>query len=200
MACFEVGLGNATPCCRIHHHGPTLGQHLSTLLAVRHHANLGPLLATPSSFHINSLGNHQSTSPLCSALSHPRPPQPQSQLSESLQEWAPGTPVGMRYQAMLPTDTLLGMPTPARAAIESSQAHFLWLDRGHVGGSNNSSADSKLCHFANWLGSKGYHKKQSACSITQNLAIDLIGAYLSWLRRGKYLPSNSKGPIGEQAL
>jgi hypothetical protein len=143
MACFEVGLGNATPCYRIHHHGPTLGQHLSTLLAACHHANLGPLLATPSSFHISSLGNHQSTSHLCSALSHPRPPQSQSQLSESLQEWA-GTLVGMGYQAMLPTDTLPGMPTPARAAFESSQAHFLWLDRGHVGGSNNSSADT---HF-----------------------------------------------------
>jgi hypothetical protein len=100
---------------------------------------------------------------------------------------------------MLPTTALHSVPTPAQIAIESSRAEFLRIDRGHVRQSNDSSADSRLCHFATWLVIQGYDK-QSAWSITPNLAIDLIGTYLQWVRQGNSLPSTSKGPIGKQTL
>jgi hypothetical protein len=54
-------------------------------------------------------------------------------------------------------------------------------------------------HFAGWLELKGYNQ-QSASRIPPNLALDLIGAYLTWVREGNVLPSNSKGPLSEQSL
>jgi hypothetical protein len=97
---------------------------------------------------------------------------------------------------MLPAEELRDLPSPARAAIESSRAAFLRVERGHIRDSNDVSADYRLRHFANWLGVKGYDK-QSTCIIPQSLGLDLIGAYLSWVRQGNSLPSNSKGPIGK---
>jgi hypothetical protein len=54
-------------------------------------------------------------------------------------------------------------------------------------------------HFASWLEIKGYDQ-QSASRIPLALALDLIGAYLTWVREGNVLPSNSKGPLSEQSL
>jgi hypothetical protein len=54
-------------------------------------------------------------------------------------------------------------------------------------------------HFASWLELKGYNQQSASC-IPPDLAIDLIGAYLTWVREGNVLPSNSKGPLSEQSL
>ncbi len=87
------------------------------------------------------------------------------------------------------------MPSPARASVLASRANFLRADRGHVGGSSNASADSRLRHFARWLDSEGYDQ-QSATLITKEIAIDLIGSYLTSVCQGNSLPRTGKGPLG----
>jgi hypothetical protein len=91
------------------------------------------------------------------------------------------------------------MPPAARAAVESSRSDFLRADRGHVRFSNDATTDSRARHFASWLCTKGYDQ-QSARGITDGLALDLIGAYLSWVKAGNSLPSNGTGPLSEQSL
>ena len=78
---------------------------------------------------------------------------------------------------MLPTSDVSDMPTPARTAVLNGRANFLRIDRGHVRGANDATADSRLRHFAGWLESKRYNQ-QSVSRIPTDLAIDLIGTYL----------------------
>jgi hypothetical protein len=85
--------------------------------------------------------------------------------------------VGLHYSAMLPMSDVLDMPTPARTAVLDGRANFLRIDRGHVRGARDATADSRLLHFASWLESKRYDQ-QSASRIPADLAIDLIGTYL----------------------
>ena len=91
------------------------------------------------------------------------------------------------------------LPSAARAAIEFGRANFLGADRGHVRGSNDSSIDSQFRHFASWLDAVGFDQ-QSARRISSDLAVDLIGAYITEVKLGHSLPSTSKGPLGEQSL
>ncbi len=91
------------------------------------------------------------------------------------------------------------LPSPARAAIKFGRANFLGADRGHVRESNDTPIDSRLRHFAGWLDAVGFDQ-QSAQRISSDLAIDLIGAYITEVKFGKSLPSTSKGPLGEQSL
>jgi hypothetical protein len=61
------------------------------------------------------------------------------------------------------------------------------------------SIDSRFRHFASWLDAVGFDK-QSAQRINNDLAIDLIGAYITVVKHGNRLASTSKGPLGEQSL
>jgi hypothetical protein len=100
---------------------------------------------------------------------------------------------------MLPAAFMPDLPSPARAAIQFGRANFLRTDQGHVRESNGTSIDSRLCHFASSLDAVGFDE-QSAKRISSNLAINLIGAYITEVKLGKSLPSTSKGPLGEQSL
>jgi hypothetical protein len=100
---------------------------------------------------------------------------------------------------MLPTTDLSSMPSPARNTILASQADFLQADQGHVRQSKNSTVDSRLRHFARWLGGQGYDQ-QSARSIKEGVAFDLIGAYLAWVRKGNSLPHSSTSLLSGQSL
>ena len=91
------------------------------------------------------------------------------------------------------------LPSAARAAIEFGRANFLGTDRGHVRGSNDSSIDSRFRHFASWLDAVGFDQ-QSARRISSDLAVELIGAYITEVKLSNSLPSTSKGPLGEQSL
>jgi hypothetical protein len=42
--------------------------------------------------------------------------------------------------------------------------------------------------------------QQSARRISNDLAVDLIGAYITEVKLGNSFPSTSKGPLGEQSL
>ncbi len=102
---------------------------------------------------------------------------------------------------MLPATGLPDLPSPARAAIQFGRANFLGTDRGHVRESNDTSIDSRFRNFASWLDAVGFNK-QSASHISNDPAIDLIGAYITEIRVGQWpsLPTTSKSPLGEQSL
>jgi hypothetical protein len=76
---------------------------------------------------------------------------------------------------------------------------YLWADQGHAHWSNDLTTDSRICHFASWLSLKGYDK-QYAQLITAGVAVNLIGAYLHWVKTGNALPSTSRGPLSKQSL
>jgi hypothetical protein len=90
------------------------------------------------------------------------------------------------------------LPSPARAAIKFGPANFLRADRRHVRGSNDTSIDSRFRHFAGWLDAVGF-KQPSVRRISNDLVVDLIGAYITEVKVGSSLPSTSKGPLGKQS-
>ena len=150
------------------------------------------------SYNIYHVSHDQSSSHTRSAKTHSRRRQLRSGHSEPLREWS-STVVGARYLTMLPASTMPDLPSPARAAIAFGRANFLGANRGHVRESNDTSIDSRLRHFAGWLDTVGFNQ-QSARRINNDLAIDLIGAYITEVKLGNSLPSTSKAPLGEQSL
>jgi hypothetical protein len=124
------------------HRRPAVGQHLCALVDEIDSHYSGSSSSTSCSSCLNVIGHSEPTSNPCSASSYPRKGQQRSGLPESLREWA-NTYVGLRYSAMLPTGDVSDMPTPAHTAVLDGRAHFLRIDRGHVRGANDATADSR---------------------------------------------------------
>ena len=64
--------------------------------------------------------------------------------------------MGLRYHAMLPVADVSHLPSPARALISNSRDSFVTADRGNVRRRNDSTLESRACHFARWLEAAGF--------------------------------------------
>jgi hypothetical protein len=107
-----------------------------------------------------------------------------------IKEWASSF-VGTQYFTALSAEDVLNLPTPARAAGNSSISNFLTQDRG-VRQGNGGTADSRFVFCARWL-DKMKFTQQSAAILNDGQTTKLLGAY-TFITYGTALPSNNRGP------
>jgi hypothetical protein len=78
------------------------------------------------------------------------------------------------------------LPLAAQAAIDASITAFVTQDQGHIRQGNDGSADSRFVFFACWL-DRMHFTEQSAAALTEGQMLQLLGAYLYYLRNGMTL-------------